>query len=86
MRKLYWTNVENWKKGTDCPIYERSATKTPMHKKGSKTGVGNYRLISLTLVVGKLMESLIFDYPADHRWKTSYTVMANMDLFQEDLA
>ena len=39
---------------------------TPIHKKGSKTLPGNYRPISLTSVVGKMMESLIRDDIVEH--------------------
>jgi len=35
------------------------ASVTPVHKKGSKTDPGNYRPVSLTSVLGKLMESMM---------------------------
>jgi len=34
---------------------------TPVHKKGSKVVPGNYSLVSLTSVIGKMMESMIRD-------------------------
>ena len=39
---------------------------TPVHKKGKKTLPGNYRPVSLTSVVGKVMESLIRDRLVQH--------------------
>ena len=39
---------------------------TPIHKKGSKSNAGNYRPVSLTSVVGKVMESLIRDQLVQH--------------------
>ena len=39
---------------------------TPIHKKGKKTIPGNYRPVSLTSVVGKVMESLIRDKLVEH--------------------
>jgi hypothetical protein len=39
---------------------------TPIHKKGKKTVPGNYRPVSLTSVVGKVMESLVGDKLVQH--------------------
>ena len=39
---------------------------TPIHKKGPKTSPGNYRPVSLTSVVGKLMESSVRDKLVSH--------------------
>ena len=39
---------------------------TPIHKKGSQNVVGNYRLVSLTSIVVKLMESIIKSNIFDH--------------------
>ena len=39
---------------------------TPIHKKGSKTIPGNYRPISLTSVVGKVMESQVRNHLVNH--------------------
>ena len=39
---------------------------TPIHKKGAKVIPGNYRPVSLTSVVGKMMESIVRDSLVDH--------------------
>ena len=39
---------------------------TPIYKKGSKTDAGNYRPVSLTSILGKVMESFIRDHLVDH--------------------
>ena len=39
---------------------------TPIHKKGSKLEAGNYRPVSLTSVVCKLMESILRDHIMNH--------------------
>ena len=48
-----------WKEGNITAIY----------KKGSKTDVGNYRPVSLTSVLGKVMEYFIRDHLVDHMTK-----------------
>jgi len=45
-----------WKEGNIIPI----------HQKGNKTAVGNYRPVSLTSVVGRLMETLVRDQIVSH--------------------
>ena len=45
-----------WKKANVCPIF----------KKGSKTDTGNYRPVSLTCVVCKVMESVLKDAIVEH--------------------
>ena len=61
-----------------CMIFNKSLTSgkvpsewklanvTPIHKKGDKSIPGNYRPISLTSVVGKLMETIIRDKVVYH--------------------
>ena len=39
---------------------------TPLFKKGSREELGNYRPLSLTSVVGKVMETLIKDWMRNH--------------------
>ena len=44
---------------------------TALHKKGNKNSAGNYRPISLTVIICKLMESIIKDCMVDHMMKHS---------------
>ena len=44
---------------------------TQIYKKGSKTDAGNYRPVSLTYVLGKVMESFIRDHLVDHMTKNT---------------
>jgi len=48
------------------PMEWKQATVTPLFKKGSKSDPGNYRPISLTSVVGKVMERIIRDSIMTH--------------------
>lgn len=48
-----------------CPSQWKEANVTPIFKKGSKKSPGNYRPISLTSIIGKLMESMITDKITD---------------------
>ena len=48
------------------PEVWKNAHITPIHKKGSKTTPGNYRPVSLTSVIGKVMESTIRDQLVRH--------------------
>ena len=45
---------------------------TPIHKKGKKTLPGNYRPVSLTSVVGKVMESFVRDRLVQHMTEGDY--------------
>ena len=44
----------------------RVANVKPLFKKGSREEMGNYRLVSLTSVVGKVLETLIKDQMRNH--------------------
>ena len=54
---------DNWKKANITPIY----------KKGSRSEAGNYRPVSLTSVVCKLLESIIRDHILDYLNKSVFT-------------
>jgi hypothetical protein len=64
---------DNWKK----------ANVTPLHKKGPKNLVENYRPISLTSIVCKTMEKFIRDII---RKNTNYLLSISMDSEKADLA
>jgi Reverse transcriptase (RNA-dependent DNA polymerase) len=48
------------------PVDWRTANVTPIFKKGTKADPGNYRLISLTSVACRLMESIVKDKIVQH--------------------
>ena len=56
---------DSYNSGT-VPSQWKTASVTPIFKKGSKHDPGNYRPISLTSITGKLMESMIKDTIVDH--------------------
>ena len=49
-----------------CPNEWKSANVTPIHKKGDKTDPSNYRPVSLTSQVCKVLESIIVDKVTKH--------------------
>ena len=49
-----------------CPKDWRSANVTPIHKKGDKTNPSNYRPVSLTSQVCKLMETIVRKHLVEH--------------------
>ena len=50
----------------ECPTDWRSANVTPIHKKGDRTDPSNYRPVSLTSQVCKVLESIIRKQLLDH--------------------
>jgi len=50
----------------EIPADWKNAYVTVVHKKGSKSNVSNYRPISLTSVICKMLESIIHDYVMEH--------------------
>ena len=50
----------------EVPEDWRIASVVPLFKKGSKNNPGNYRPVSLTSVVGKLLERILRDRPYSH--------------------
>ena len=56
------STIFNTSLATDkLPIEWKQANISPIHKKGSKTLPQNYRPVSITSVVGKIMEEIIRD-------------------------
>ena len=50
----------------ECPDDWRSANVTPIHKKGDKTNPSNYRPVSLTSQVCKVLESMVRKHILEH--------------------
>jgi hypothetical protein len=68
---------DNWKK----------ANVTPLHKKGPKNLVENYRPISLTSIVCKTVDFFLLEIAFWTIWKnTNYLLSISMDSEKEDLA
>ena len=44
----------------------KNAQVTPIHKKGARNHIGNYRPVSLTSIFSKFMESIVKDYLMRH--------------------
>ncbi|KAK4826614.1 hypothetical protein QYF61_010542 [Mycteria americana] len=56
---------QSWLTG-EVPVDWRLANVTPIYKKGWKEDPGNYRAVSLTSVLGKLMEQIILSAITRH--------------------
>ena len=61
--KLIFENSFRKKK---LPVEWKYANITPIYKKSSRSDVGDYRPVSLTCIVCKIMESIIRDYIMSH--------------------
>ena len=59
--------------------YLMSGHITPIHKTGSNTYPGYYRPISLTLVVSKVMESILRDHLVNHMTENNWFCDAQHD-------
>ncbi|KFZ56694.1 hypothetical protein N321_01498, partial [Antrostomus carolinensis] len=57
--------AKSWETG-EVPEDWRKANVTPVFKKGTKEDPGNYRLVSLTSIPGKVMERLILGALSRH--------------------
>ena len=55
------------------PIQWVEACITAIHKKGLKSAIGNYRPVSITSVICKMMESFIRDHIIDYMVSNNYT-------------
>ncbi len=60
--KIFNYSIESRNVPTDW----KSANVVPVYKKGDKTNAGNYRPISLTSVIGKLLESILTKHITNH--------------------
>ena len=67
------------------PQQWRTANVIPIFKKGSKRDAANYRPISLTSHIGKLLERIIRDHILRHLDNTQLIKPASMDFYQEGL-
>ncbi|KFP56976.1 RNA-directed DNA polymerase from mobile element jockey, partial [Cathartes aura] len=55
----------SWQLG-EVPKDWRKARVTPIFKKGKKNDLGNYRLVSLTSMLGKVVEQLMLETVSRH--------------------
>ena len=62
LAQLFQLSIET----ESLPIDWKVGNVSPIHKKGSRQTPGNYRPVSLTSVVGKVLEQLIRDVVTDH--------------------
>jgi len=57
----------------------RKASVTPIFKKGEKGEPGNYRLVSLTSILGKVMEQLVLEVIIKQAEKRRLSEVVTMD-------
>ena len=62
LAQLFQLSIET----ESLPIDWKVGNVSPIHKKGSRQTPGNYRPVSLTSLVGKVLEQLIRDVVTDH--------------------
>ena len=66
----------------ECPNDWRSANVSPIHKKGSRTDPSNYRPVSLTSQVCKVLESIVRDHILKHL-RTNHILSDSQHGFRE---
>ena len=76
----------------------RDATVVPLHKKGGRDKAENYRPISLTIIVGKMLESIVKDNIvscfdknclirySQHEFMSGRSCLTNLLEFMEEIA
>ena len=79
LKILFDLSLQTGKTPTDW----RSAVSTALHKKGNKADVSNYRPVSLTCVICKVMESVVRDHIMNFFLQTNYSLINNMALLRE---
>ena len=58
----------------ECPDDWKCANVTPIHKKGDRTDPSNYRPVSLTSQVCKVMESIVRKHVLEHLTRNNIPV------------
>ena len=61
----------NTLKSHEIPDEWRSALITALFKKGAKSDPGNYRPVSLTCIICKILEAIIYDHIVQHMLKNN---------------
>jgi retron-type reverse transcriptase len=96
MVSLIRSSMEN----AEVPDDWKKANVSAIHKKGDKKNPANYRPLSLTANIGKIMERIVEDYIVQllernqsirdsqrgFRRKRSFLILSNMLIFMEEVA